>query len=125
MERGDELMELNRRELELNRAAAQRNTLAFERVMAALDRHERLFEESRGDRDDLKVFIREINLRAEKRAEEWAQRSDELSAEQRARTDALVAKMNRVGEEVRAESKATREALVALIDRLPPPAQAA
>jgi predicted ATP-dependent Lon-type protease len=114
MERGEELMQLNR-------AAFDRNTQAFERVMAALDRHEQLFEESRGDKEDLKVFIREINMRSEKRFEEWSRRNDEVAAEQRSRTDAIVAEMK----EARDESRAHREALLTLIDRLPPPAQAA
>lgn len=121
MERGEELMQLNR-------AAFDRNTQAFERMMAALDRHEKLFEESReerralkADKDDLKVFIREMNVRAEKRDEEWRQRNEEFQAEERARTDAIVAEMKEAGD----ESRAFREALLVLIDRLPPPAQAA
>ncbi len=113
MERGEELMQLNR-------TAFERNTQAFERVMAALDRHERLFEENKSDKDDLKVFIREMNVRAEKRDREWRQRDEEMQAEQRARTDAIVAEMK----DAREESRAFREALLALIDRLPP-AQAA
>lgn len=120
MERGEELMQLNRTAFERNEAAFDRNTQAFERVMAVLDRHEKLFEESRTDRDDLKVFIREINLRAERRDREWRQRNEEFQAEQRSRTDAIVAEMK----EARDESRAFREALLALIDRLPP-AQAA
>lgn len=124
MERGEELMELNRTAFERNEiafkrneAAFDRNTQAFERVMAALDRHEKLFEESRTDRDDLKVFIREINLRAEKRDREWRQHNEEIHAEERARTDAIVRRLD----DLSAESKAQREALLALIDRLPPP----
>lgn len=106
--------------MQLNRAAFDRNTQAFERVMAALDRHEQLFEERRRDKEDLKVFIREINMRSEKRFEE-PRRNDEVAAEQRSRTDAIVAEMK----EARDESRAHREALLALIDRLPPSAQAA
>src|SRR4051812_14740179 len=86
MERGEELMQLNR-------AAFDRNTQAFERVMAALDRHERLFEERGGKKDDLKLFTREINRGGEKRFEEWSRRNDEVAAEQRSRTDAIVAEM--------------------------------
>jgi hypothetical protein len=41
MERGEELMQLNR-------AAFDRNTQAFERVMAALDRHEQLSRRAGG-----------------------------------------------------------------------------
>ncbi len=121
MERGEELMQLNR-------AAFDRNTQAFERMMATLDRHEQLFEESRRDRkeleadkEDLKVFIREMNTRAERRFQDWSRRNDEIQAEQRARTDAIVAEMK----EARDESRSFREALLVLIDRLPPPAQAA
>jgi hypothetical protein len=114
MERGEELMELNR-------AAFDRNTQAFERVMAALDRHEQLFEEARGNTEDLKVFIRETNRRSEKVLEEMLRRNAEFNEEQSRRTDRIVARLD----DAREESKAHREALLALIDRLPPPAQAA
>jgi hypothetical protein len=114
MERGEELMELNR-------TAFERNTQAFERVMAALDRHEQLFEEGRRDKDDLKVFIREMNVRAERRFQEWRKCNDEFHAEQAARTDAIVRHLGDLSQ----ESKAHREALLALIDRLPPTAEAA
>jgi hypothetical protein len=142
MERGEELMELNRRELELNRAAAERNTQAFEQLMATFDRHEKAFDrheraferhegsfervstvldaqESRGE--DLKEFIREINLKSEKLFQELLRRSDEATAEQRRKTDAILVQLR----DVREESKAQTQALLALIDRLPPPAQAA
>ena len=75
--------------------------------------------------DDLKTFIREINARSEKRFQEWCRRNDEISAEQRARTEVLIAEMKEAREESRQEFRAFREALLALIDRLPPPAQAA
>jgi hypothetical protein len=121
LERGEELMRLNR-------AAFDRNTQAFERMMAAFDRHERLFEENRRDRkeietdrEDLKVFIREMNVRAEKRFQVWSQRNDEFMAEMSAKTKAILLELK----EGREESRAQREALLALIDRLPPPAQAA
>jgi len=127
MERGEELMQLNR-------AAFDRNTEAFERLMAKFDRHEQLFElheklferheqlfkEGRGDREDLKTFIREMNVRAEKRFQDWSRRSDEFMTEMSEKTKAILLELK----EGREESRAQREALLALIDRLPP-AQAA
>jgi chromosome segregation ATPase len=121
MERGDELMELNRAAFERNEAAFERNTQAFERLMAAMDRHERAFEESREDRDDLKQFIREMNMRSEKRLQEWLRRQEEVHAEHTARTDAIVRHLDDLSQ----ESRAQREALLALIDRLPPSTEAA
>lgn len=130
MERGEELMELNQRAFERNEAAFkrnetafqrneaafERNTQAFERLMEAMDRHERAFEESREDRDDLKQFIREMNMRSEKRFQEWLRREEEIHAEQSARTDAIVRHLDDLSQ----ESRAQRGALLTLIDRLPP-----
>ena len=107
--------------MQLNRVAFERNTQAFERVMAALDRHERLFEENRGTGEDLKRFIHEMNLRTEKTTAELFRRNGEFSAEQSQRTDAIVRRLD----DLTQESRAQREALLSLIDRLPPPAQAA
>lgn len=124
MERGEELMELNRAASERseiafqrNEAAFERNTQAFERLMDAMDRHERAFEESREDRDDLKQFIREMNMRSEKRFQEWLRHQEEVHAEQTARTDAIVRRLDDLSQ----ESRVQREALLAVIDRLPPP----
>jgi hypothetical protein len=128
IERGEELMQLNR-------AAFDRNTQAFERMMEKLDRHERLFEQherlferheqlfdkGKDDRDDLKVFIREMNMKAEKRFQDSSRRSDEFMADMSEKTKAILLELK----ESREESRAQREALLALIDRLPPPAQAA
>jgi chromosome segregation ATPase len=116
LERGEELMELNRAAFQRNEAAFERNTQAFERLMEAMDRHERAFEESREDRDDLKQFIREMNMRSEKRFQEWLRRQEEVHAEQTARTDAIVRHLDDLSQ----ESRAQRGALLALIDRLPP-----
>lgn len=121
MERGEELMQLNR-------AAFDRNTQAFERMMTALDRHEQLFEESRRDRreleadkEDLKVFIREMNRRSERVVQNLVQGNQkflvDLSVELREGRDEA--------REGREEARAQTQALLALIDRLPPPAQAA
>jgi hypothetical protein len=121
MERGEELMQLNRNELELNRAAAVRNTEAFKRMMAAFDQFDRRLEESRSEKDDLKTFIREMNLRSEKVIQDLLRRGEEFMMEQRKRTEEIVAEL----QDGRAERKAQTEALLALIDRLPPPAQAA
>lgn len=100
MERGEELMELNR--------------AAFERVAAALDA-----QESRAD--DLRTFIREMNRRSEKVVQDLARHGDEFMATQAKRTEEVVTELR----DARAERKAHIEALWALIDRLPPPAQAA
>jgi len=120
MERGEELMELNR-------VAFDRNTQAFERVMAALDRHEQLFEESRGMFEESrgmfeenKLFIREMNRRNERVVQDLVQGNrefmGELSQELKGKSDAILVALR----EVREESKAQTQALLALIDRLPP-----
>jgi signal transduction histidine kinase len=113
MERGEELMELNRAAIERNEAAFDRNTLAFERVIATLDRQEQMFEENR-------LFIREMNRRNERVAQDLIkgnrQFMGELSEELRGKSDAILAAL----EEVRDESKAQTQALLALIDRMPP-----
>ena len=132
MERGEELMQLNR-------AAFDRNTQAFERMMDKLDRHERLFEQherlferheqlfekGRGDRDDLKVFIREMTRRNERVVQDLVQGNQKflaaLSAELKEGRD----EARDEAQEGREEARAQTQALLALIDRLPPPAQAA
>ena len=149
MERGEELMELNR-------AAAERNTQAFERLMAAFDRfegafdrfertfdrhekafeyHEKVFEqnrqafeqvpkaldEQREHTSDLKVFIRELNQKSEKTFQAMLRHSDQFMAEQAKRTEEIVAELR----DSRAERRAHTDALLAVLDRLPPPAQAA
>lgn len=128
MERGEELMELNRDELALNRAAAERNeiafkrneaafernTQAFERVTAALERHEQMLEEN-------KLFIRDMNRRNERVVQNLIQGNTEfmgeLSQELKAKGDAILVALR----EVREESKAQTQTLLTLIDRLPPP----
>lgn len=162
MERGEELMELNRAASDRNTEAFERHAQAFERLMTAFDRHERAFDrherafeqherafeqhekafeqhertveqqEETSKRiaaaldaheartDDLKVFIREMNLRSEKVVEDLFRRGNEFMAEQAKRTDEIVAELR----DGRAERKAHTDALLALVDRLPP-AQAA
>jgi hypothetical protein len=102
MERGDELMELNR-------AVFERNTQAFERIMAALDRHEQMFEENR-------IFIRDMSRRNEKIVQDLVRHGGEASAEHARDTAAIVAQL----EDLTEESRAQREGLFAAIDRLPP-----
>lgn len=120
MERGEELMELNRAAFkrneiafQRNEAAFERNTQAFERVMAALDRHEQVFEEN-------KLFIREMNRRNERVVQDLIRGNrefmGELSRELKGKGDAILVALR----EVREESKAQTQALLALIDRLPP-----
>jgi dsDNA-specific endonuclease/ATPase MutS2 len=113
MERGEELMELNRE-------AFDRNTKAFNLMMAAFDRFDRRMEEIEGEKDDLKAFIREVNLRSEKVIGGLLRRGEEFMAEQRKRTDEIVAELR----DGRDQRRAQTAALLALVDRLPP-AQAA
>lgn len=123
MERGEELMMLNR-------VAFDRNTQAFERVMAALDRHEQMFEEN-------KLFIRDMNRRAEvvtqqvvrdhqqfmkelgtrdERSELDREKADREREKADRKTDKILVELK----DLREESKAQRQALLAMIDRLPP-----
>jgi multidrug resistance efflux pump len=134
IERGEELMELNRTAFERNLAAFDRNTQAFERVMAALDRFEQTTDEQR-------IFIRDMNRRSEVVVQQVVRDHqefmkglsvrDEKADLDRAKADLDRAKADRKTDRIlvelkdlREESKAQREALFALIDRLPP-AQAA
>ena len=128
MERGEELMELNRAAFERNEvafkrneAAFDRNTQAFERLMAAFDRFEKT-------NDEQQIFIRDMNRRSEVVIQKMIRdhddfmktlgvRDEKREREERRRTDLLIAEMK----EAREESRAQREALLALIDRLPPP----
>ena len=109
MERGEELMQLNR-------AAFDRNTQAFERVMAALDRHEQMAE-------DQKIFIRDTNRRNELVVQQIVRDHEQFMAKLTVRdeqadrkTDQILARLDDAHE----ESKAHRKALLAMIDRLPP-----
>jgi hypothetical protein len=139
MERGEELMELNRAAFDRGEAAAernriafqrnetafQRNTEAFERLMAAFDRFEKSMDEQQ-------VFIRDMNRRSEVVLQQVIRdhqefmgklgvRDEKREREERRKTDRILARLD----EAREEWKVHREALLALIDRLPPPAQAA
>jgi anion-transporting ArsA/GET3 family ATPase len=111
LERGEELMDLNR-------AAFDRNTDAFERMMAALDRFEQRFDKRLEENE---LFMHEVSRRSEKVVQSLIQGNREfcrqLGAKTDAKTDALLAEMK----EVREESRAQREALLVLVDRLPPP----
>lgn len=114
IERGEELMELNR-------TAFDRNTQAFERVMAALDRHEQMAEEQ-------KIFIRDTNRRSEIVVQQIVRDHEEFMAKLNVRDTEADRKTEKILVELRdlrEESKAQRQALLTLIDRLPPPAQAA
>jgi hypothetical protein len=120
IERGEELMELNR-------TAFDRNTQAFERVMAALDRFEQTSDEQR-------IFIRDMNRRSEVVVQQIVrdhqefmkglsvrdERADLDRAKADRKTDKILAELK----DLREEARAQRKALFALIDRLPP-AQAA
>jgi hypothetical protein len=126
---------------ERSRLAFERNTLAFERVIAALDRHmaaqdrhQELVEKKIEETEELKIFIRDMNRRSERVVQDLVKGNADLvkgnadlvkgnaafSAEQKKRTDEIVAEMR----DARQESRAHREAILAMLDRLPP-AQAA
>jgi len=123
MERGEELMQLNRTAFDRNMAAFDRNTQAFERVMAALDRHEQtVADQATFIRDmnrrnevvtqqiirDHQGFMKALNVRdgkAERDREKAERKTDEILVELR---------------DLRQESRAQRQALLAMIDRLPP-----
>ena len=127
MERGEELMELNRAAFERsevafkrNEAAFERNTQAFERLMAAFDRFEKT-------NDEQQIFIRDMNRRNEIGIQKLIRDHDEFmkalgvrdekrEREERRRTEKILARLD----DAREESRAHREALLALIDRLPP-----
>lgn len=134
MERGEELMELNRVAFERNEAAFERNELAFKRNEAAFERNTQAFERlmEAFDRfektnDEQQLFIRDMNRRNEIVIQQLLRDHDEFmktlgardekrEREERRKTDLLLAEMR----EAREESRAQREALFALIDRLPP-----
>jgi hypothetical protein len=114
MDRGEELMQLNR-------VAFDRNTQAFEQVMAALDRNEQMFEENKQLIEENRLFIREMNRRNERVVQSLVQGNQKFLADlsvqlQEGRDEAR---------EGREEARAQTQALLTLIDRLPPPAQAA
>jgi len=116
LERGEEELRLSRAVAERNaeahernRLAFERNTLAFERVMAALDRHD-------GRTEDLRLFIRDMNRRSERVVQDLVRGNAEFSAEQKKRTDEVVAEIR----DARQESQAHRQAILAMLDRLPP-----
>lgn len=121
MERGEELMELNRAAFKRNEAAFERNTQAFERLMEAFDRFEKT-------NDEQQIFIRDMNRRNEVVIQKLIRDHDEFmktlgvrdekrEREERRRAEKILARLD----DAREESRAHREALLALIDRLPPP----
>jgi len=116
MERGEELMQLNR-------AAFDRNTQAFQRVMAALDRHEQTVAGQA-------AFIRDMNRRNEVVTQqivrdhqefmEGLNVRDERAERHRERAERKTDKILGELKDLREESIAQRQALLAMIDRLPP-----
>jgi hypothetical protein len=109
LERGEELMQLNR-------TAFDRNTQAFERVMAALDRHERTVA-------DQATFMRDMNRRSEvvtqqiiRDHQEFMKALNVRDEQAERRTDEILGELK----DLREESRAQRQALLAMVDRLPP-----
>jgi colicin import membrane protein len=111
--RGEEAIARQEEAVSKHEATTTRSDEIFERLSATLDRHE-------AQADEFKLFIREMNLRAEKVVQGLVHSNEEISARQELRTEAIMAEVR----EAREETKAHRKALLALIDRLPP-AQAA
>lgn len=121
LERGEDLMELNR-------TAFERNTQAFERMMAAFGSFEQAFDENQ-------VFMRDMHRRSELVTQQMIREHQEFMKELKAsneefkasnrrsdtKFDQILAELKKGREEWREESRAHREALFALIDRLPPP----
>jgi hypothetical protein len=116
LERGEELMELNRTAFDRNMAAFDRNTQAFERVMAALDRHEQMFEENH-------IFMRDMNRRNEVVTQQIIRDHQEFMKGLSVRDEKAERRTDKILDELkdlREESRAQRQALLATIDRLPP-----
>jgi hypothetical protein len=109
LERGEELMELNR-------TAFDRNTQAFERVMAALDRHEQTVEENH-------IFMRDMNRRNEVVTQQIIRDHQRFMKGLSVRDEKAERRTDKILDELkdlREESRAQRQALLAMIDRLPP-----
>jgi hypothetical protein len=129
--RRKELSEIAKRseeELKLSRAAAERHALAFERHEKAFERHEEGFKRVMASLDrheaqhgDLKVFIRDMNLRSEKVINDLLRGNREFCKELTAKTDSKAEAIMAELKDLREESQAQRHALLNLIDRLPPP----
>lgn len=103
LERGNELMQLNRtaferntEAFERNREAFDRNSEVFERVVEVLGRHEEVLDGVREDHEDTRVFVRDITRR------------NELVTQQ----------VVRELQDLRRESQAQRKALFQIFDRL-------
>jgi flagellin-specific chaperone FliS len=111
--RGEEAIARQEEAVSKHEATITRSDEIFERLSATLDRHE-------AQADEFKLFIREMNVRAEKVVQVLVRSNEEISARQELRTEAIMSEVR----EAREETKAHRKALLALIDRLPP-AQAA
>lgn len=116
-----ELLERDRDERKLLRASFERHEEAFERheegferMIASLDRHE-------AEAGDLRVFIRDMNTRAEKVVDNLIRGHHAFLRDLKAEVNPNIEKILASLEEGREESKAHREALLALLDRLPPP----
>jgi hypothetical protein len=99
---------------ERHEKAFERHEEGFKRVMASLDRHE-------AQHADLKVFIRDMNLRSEKVINDLLRGNREFCKELTAKTDSKAEAIMAELKDLREESQAQRHALLNLIDRLPPP----
>lgn len=105
--------------------AIAKQDAAAARIEAVSARMSERLDQREDDGEDLKTFIRNMNLRSDKIVQEYARRTDEFLARQDQRDAELAVELRDAREEEREERRAVREALLALMDRLsPPPAQA-
>ncbi len=124
LERGEELMQLNRAAFDHNTEAFERNRQAFDRNAEAFDRNAEAFDrniaafehhERATDRmlDEHGELLREITLRSERVTQQLV----ESVRESMGKTDVVIEELR----DLRAESRAQLESLFRILDRLGPP----
>jgi len=116
IERIDRHIEQGNRYLEQGNRYMEQGNRHMERgnqLMTEVSKEIRL---AREQHDDLRRFIREINLRAERFTQAAIAELQKVSEGQR--------RLSESHEDSRAETRAQTQALLAVIDRLPPPSPA-
>ena len=101
--------------------AIAKQDAAAARIEAVSARMSERLDQREDEGEDLKTFIRNMNLRSDKIVQEYARRTDEFLARQDKRDAELAVELRAARDEEREERRAVREALLALMDRLPPP----
>jgi hypothetical protein len=121
MDRGNELMDRNNAALDRHEEASDRNTGAFHRSTEAFDRNMALMDEvrdelrlSREQHEDLRSFINQQNLRADKVMQNTVREIQRLGERVETFGDQSRAHFARSLEEDRAQ----RQALLQIIDRM-------